>query len=177
MSARPSRDTSAANAALSVRDVPVVRVGSRPRPWTARSPAPTLGSVKGSTDYRMAKRALVRQVTDGSVRLADVCDAHPELMRAARNIGTPADRDCPICALADERADVPADEACTLRLVTYVFGDALRQRSGTVVWNREELDHLASRHRSLMAYTVECCLVCGWNHLVKSYLVGQAHAG
>lgn len=146
-------------------------------PWTAWWGAPTLGCVKGSTDYRMAKRALVRQVTDGSVRLADVCDAHPELLRAARNIGTSADRDCPICALADERAEVPTDEAHTLRLVTYVFGEALRKRSGTVVWNREELDGLAARHRSLTAYTVECCLVCGWNHLVESYPIGQAHAG
>jgi hypothetical protein len=125
----------------------------------------------------MAKRALVRQVTHGAIRVQDVCDAHPELLRAARNIGVPADQDCPICALADERADVPTDEARTLRLVTYVFGDGLRQRSGTVVWTREELDGLAARHRSLTAYTVECCLVCGWNHLAESYLVGRAHAG
>lgn len=133
--------------------------------------------MQGFTDYRMAKRALVRDVTHGAVPLRDVCDAHPELMRAARNVGSPAERDCPICALADQRADVPTDEAPTLRLVTYVFGDALRQRSGTVVWTREELDGMAERHRSLNAYTVECCLVCGWNHLVESYLVGRAHAG
>jgi hypothetical protein len=133
--------------------------------------------MQGVIDYRMAKRALVRQVRRGAVRVADVCDAHPELLRAARNIGTPTDRPCPICDLADDRADVPRDESATLRLVTYVFGDDLRRKSGRVVWTREELGELAAQHRSFTAYRVECCLVCGWNHLADSFLLGRAHAG
>ncbi|MDQ3973795.1 MAG: DUF5318 domain-containing protein [Actinomycetota bacterium] len=133
--------------------------------------------MRGFTDYRMAKRALVRQVTRGSVALEDVCDAHPELLRAARNIGTRTRRSCPICRLADDRADVPRDDADTLRLVTYVFGEDLKRSSGHVVWTREELDGLAAAHHSLAAYVVECCLVCGWNHLVESFLLGRAHAG
>jgi hypothetical protein len=83
--------------------------------------------MRGVTDYRMAKRALVRQVTHGAVRVADVCDAHPELLRAARNIGTPTDRPCPICDLADDRADVPRDESATLRLDTDVYVDDLHE--------------------------------------------------
>jgi hypothetical protein len=133
--------------------------------------------MRGFIDYRLARRALVRQVTRGSVPVAEVCDAHPELLRAARNIGSETARTCPICRLADDRADVPVDEATTLRLVTYVFGDDLQRRSGGVVWTREELDDLARAHRSFTAYVVECCLACGWNHLVESYLLGRAHAG
>ncbi len=133
--------------------------------------------MKGRIDYRIAKRALVRQVTRGLLRVEDVCDAHPELLRAARNIGTPTSRTCPICRLADDRADVPIDESNTLRQVTYVFGDELRQQSGHVVWTGRELGELARKHRAFTAYVVECCLVCGWNHLVESYLLGQAHAG
>jgi uncharacterized protein DUF5318 len=133
--------------------------------------------MQGVIDYRLARRALVRQVTRGSVPLADVCDAHPDLMRAARNVGGETARTCPICRLADDRADVPRDESGTMRLVTYVFGDDLQRRSGHVVWTREELDDLARAHRSFTAYVVECCLVCGWNHLVESYLLGRAHAG
>jgi hypothetical protein len=133
--------------------------------------------MRGFTDYRMAKRALVRLVTRGAVPITDVCDAHPELLRAARNIGTATARTCPICRLADDRADVPIDEADTLRLVTYVFGDDLKRKSGIVVWTRAELDELALAHQSFTAYVVECCLVCGWNHLVESYLLGRAHAG
>lgn len=136
--------------------------------------------MRGFIDYRMAKRALVRQVTRGAVAPEDVCDAHPELLRAARHVGTTTHRGCPICRLGDHRAGATADDdetAETLRLVTYVFGDDLKRLSGHVVWTREELDDLARSHRSFSAYTVECCLVCGWNHLVESYLLGRAHAG
>jgi len=137
--------------------------------------------MRGFIDYRMAKRALVRQVTRGSVPVQDVCDAHPELLRAAGSIGSPTERTCPICRLADDRARGRAvcgdDQADTLRLVTYVFGDDLKRLSGHVVWTRQELDDLARSHRSFSAYVVECCLVCGWNHLVESYLLGRAHAG
>jgi hypothetical protein len=133
--------------------------------------------MRGVTNYRMAKLALVRQVSCGAVRVADVCDAHPELLRAARNIGAPTDHTCPICELADARADVARDETATMRLVTYVFGESLKQRSGKIVWNRRDLDLLAAEHQALTAYVVECCLVCGWNHLAESFLVGQAHAG
>jgi hypothetical protein len=133
--------------------------------------------MRGFIDYRIAKRALVREVTRGVVPVTSVCDAHPDLLRAARNVGQPAQRACPICTLADERADVPKDETLTLRLVTYVYGDDLKRRSGACVWTREELAGLAAEHQSFTAYVVECCLVCGWNHLVESYLLGRAHAG
>lgn len=125
----------------------------------------------------MAKRAVVRQVTRGLVPVEAVCDAHPELLRAARNIGTPTSRTCPICRLADNRADVPIDQDSTLWQVTYVFGDALRQKSGHVVWTTEELDAFARRYEEFTTYVVECCLVCGWNHLVESFILGRAVAG
>lgn len=123
----------------------------------------------------MAKRALVRQVTRGVVAVQDVVDAHPELLRAARNIGTETARTCPICRLADDRADIPIDADCTLREVTYAYGDALRQRSGTVVWTQADLEALADEHTSFTAYRVECCLVCGWNHLISAELMGTDH--
>ncbi|MEE8600157.1 DUF5318 family protein [Euzebya tangerina] len=129
----------------------------------------------GRIDYRMAKRALVSQVTRGAVAVQDVVDAHPELLRAAANVGRVTARTCPICRLADERAAVPHDRDTTLREVTYVFGSSLRQRSGRVVWTTDELHDLASRYASFTAYTVECCLVCGWNHLVTAELFGTDH--
>ncbi len=130
--------------------------------------------MRGFTDYRMAKRALVREVSEGQRPVSDVCDAHPELLRAARNVGTAVDQDCPICELADDRAEVARDDVA-LRQVIYVFGDSLRRRSGAVVWNRAELGDLAATHTSFTAYVVECCLVCGWNHLIESFLLGTEH--
>lgn len=129
----------------------------------------------GRIDYRMAKRALVRQVTRGQVPIQDVVDVHPELLRAARNIGSETARTCPICRMADNRADVPLDRGNTLREVVYIYGDALRQRTGRVVWSDAELRAMAQRYRSFTAYTVECCLVCGWNHLVTAELFGTDH--
>ncbi|PSO49488.1 MAG: hypothetical protein BRC31_08730 [Actinobacteria bacterium QS_5_72_10] len=128
----------------------------------------------GVTDYRMAKRALVAEVSRGARPLADVCDAHPDLLRAARNAGTVMRADCPICELADDRADVARDDVA-LRQVVYVFGDSLRRRSGGLVWSREELAGMAATYDSFTAYVVECCLVCGWNHLVESHLLGTQH--
>lgn len=135
----------------------------------------TLGEVKGRIDYRMAKRALVRQVTRGLVGVQDVCDAHPELLRAARNVGRETSRTCPICRMADSRADIPIDADSTLREVTYVYGKALRQRQGRVVWTDDELRDLAESVSSFTSYTVECCLVCGWNHLLIAELHGSDH--
>jgi hypothetical protein len=43
----------------------------------------------------------------------EVCDAHPELVRAAREVGQPTSEDCPIC------------QDHTLVLVSYVFGPRL----------------------------------------------------
>jgi len=125
--------------------------------------------VQGLTDYSLARRAVVRGVADGSVDRGDVCDAHPELLQAARNVGAAARRSCPICRLADESAAVPADEADSLRLVTYVFAESLRRPSGIVAWGTEEIERLARSHDGIAVYTVECCLVCGWNHLAESY--------
>ena len=123
----------------------------------------------------MAKRALIRQVARGTVPVADVADAHPELLRAAANVGAETSRTCPICRLADDRADVAFDDAATLREVVYVYGKALRQRNGTIVWDAGGLAELARSVRSFTAYTVECCVVCGWNHLVTAELHGTDH--
>ena len=126
-------------------------------------------------DYALARRAVLRDLRSGRRDRTDVCDAHPELLRAARNIGAITRRSCPICLLADDRADVAPDETPTLRQVTYVYGGDLNRRNGHVVWDRAELDGLAASHQSFTAYVVECCLVCGWNHLHESVLMGQAH--
>src|SRR5262245_21456792 len=51
----------------------------------------------GIVDHRLARRMLINQVRLGRLRRDEVCDAHPELIRAARNVGTETSADCPIC--------------------------------------------------------------------------------
>jgi hypothetical protein len=124
-----------------------------------------LGSLRGagrvgSVDHRLARRHLINEYRRGRLRQDQVCDAHPELLRAARNVGSPASVPCPICA------DVE------LRLVTYVFGHRLPAH-GRCVADAAELRKLtsASAHE-LTAYVVEACTACKWHHLLRVIPVG-----
>src|SRR3984957_21100507 len=74
------------------------------------------GQVAGSVDYLLARNAVIREFRKGRLSKLDVCDAHPELLRAARNLGRPTGDECPICEDAD------------LVDVTFVFGS--RRPSG-----------------------------------------------
>ncbi len=115
-------------------------------------------------DYTLAKRAKLTELRGGRLSRTEVCDAHPELLRAARNVGESTLVLCPVCAES------------SLVHVTYVFGDALRQDSGRV-WPR---DGLAALHRSVeefACYVVEVCTACYWNHLARRYLLGRRHVG
>ena len=51
----------------------------------------------GEIDYRLARNMVVSEFRKGRLSRLDVCDAHPELLRAARNVGEPAIQDCPVC--------------------------------------------------------------------------------
>lgn len=115
-------------------------------------------------DYRLARRAALASVRQGSLDTADICDAHPELMRAARNIGERCDPVCPVCSHD------------SLRLVRYVYGPELKRDNGRVVYPEEWLTELASRHEQFTCYVVEVCVDCAWNHLVRAYQAGRKFA-
>jgi hypothetical protein len=89
-----------------------------------------------------------------------VCDAHPDLMRAARNFGDATDVRCPICV------------ADNVVLVTYVFGPRLPSHGRCVTKPNEleEFRRLAQRGASgdYTAYVVEACRSCAWHHLLRS---------
>jgi hypothetical protein len=112
--------------------------------------------VSGQVDYRLARNAIVREFRRGRLSRLDVCDAHPELMRAALNVGHESREDCPIC------------EKAKVRLVSYVFGTRLAP-SGVCVTSDEELARLARASRDMVCYVVEVCPSCSWNHLARSF--------
>jgi hypothetical protein len=114
-------------------------------------------------DYRMAKRAVLRDLRRGMLSRIDVCDAHPELVRAAKHIGQETKEVCPVC-----------DEA-GLRLVVYTYGKDLKRSSG---YPRPASD-LRELRRSIgefVCYVVEVCMECSWNHLVRSFVTGRRAA-
>lgn len=114
---------------------------------------------KGRIDYRMQRRAVLRDVRAGLRDPADVRDAHPDLLRAGTHIGAEARDDCPLC-----------DEG-RLRHVTYVFRDRDRRTQGGRAVPRESLPAQVDRYGDLSVYTVEVCLDCHWHHLVESFLL------
>jgi hypothetical protein len=112
---------------------------------------------RGRVDYRMARRATVRDVREGLTPRDAVCDAHPDLVRAGTWIGQEVDDDCPMC------------DGDTLAHVTYIFpsyGPASRR--GRAV-PRDSLAAQVRRHGDLVVYTVEVCRACAWHHLIEKF--------
>jgi hypothetical protein len=120
--------------------------------------------MRPTTEYALARRAVLRDFRRGVLTRLDVCDAHPELMRAAHNIGTKLRDDCPVCGAAN------------LRLVSYVYGDKLKQANGRAIASENELKRLGRTCDEFALYDVEVCTECRWNHLRRQSLHGRMHA-
>jgi hypothetical protein len=148
-----------------------------PRTLTVRTPpsqgrpaVPRAGSrlythpVPSVTDYALARRAVLRDFRSGALTRLDVCDAHPELMRAAQNIGVAITDQCPVCGDSN------------LRLVSYVYGEKLKQANGRAISDTSELLKLGASCDEFACYDVEVCLDCRWNHLRRQSLHGRLHA-
>ena len=131
---------------------------ARLRPWFGRTLA-DVTSRRSVVDYGLARRATLASVYAGHTTVADVCDAHPYLLRAAKFHGEPTQDRCPICKRA------------RLTHVTYVYGDELGQYEGRVKQARE-LAEMAAEYGEFRVYVVEVCQSCAWNHLACSYVLG-----
>ncbi len=110
-----------------------------------------------TVDYTLAKRALLAQLRTGLLGRADICDAHPELLRAAKNVGEHSRRDCPVCVGAK------------LRLLAYVYGDSLKENNGRV-WPLDVGLSMAADRPGSWCYVVEVCTECQWNHLSEAFV-------
>lgn len=137
-------------------------------PQTRRGPKRTpLGASRraelGVIDYTLAKRALLRNARRGMLAITDLCDAHPELMRAAKYVGEPTANDCPVCGR--ER----------LVLLAYVYGDGLKADNGRV-WSIETGLKLTAANPGACCYVVEVCRGCQWNHLHEAFTARRSAA-
>lgn len=119
--------------------------------------------VPGEVDYRLSRQAVISEFKKGRLARHEVCDAHPELRRAARECGEPSRRDCPIC------------EAEKLVMVSYVFGPRLPSH-GRCITSKAELRALAKRSGEFACYVVEVCPGCSWNHLTRSFVLQSARS-
>ena len=90
-----------------------------------------------------------------------MCDAHPELMRAAREVGQ-----------AHRRSGARSARTTQIRLVSYVFGPRL-PAFGRCITKASELRDFNRRAGSFTCYVVEVCPSCGWNHLFRTWALGR----
>jgi len=116
----------------------------------------------GEVDYRLVRKHTLDEFKRGRLSKLDVCDAHPELLRAARNVGEARTEDCPIC------------EDATLVLVSFAFGARLPAH-GRCITTRKELTQLRRGAQEATCYVVEVCTACAWNQLVRSFRLGNGN--
>jgi hypothetical protein len=110
-------------------------------------------------DYALQRRALLAEVHAGRIGLAEVCDATPYLLRAAKFHGEPSSVTCPLCRKE------------SLTLVSWVYGDALKHAANSAR-TTDELSRMATLYEEFSVFVVEVCRTCSWNHLVQSYVLG-----
>lgn len=127
------------------------------RPESLRGVRPTTPS--GQIDYRLVRRHTIDEFKRGRLSRTDVCDAQPELLRAARNVGEERNETCPIC-----------DEAQVV-LVSFAFGARLPAH-GRCITTEKELARLSARRDEVTCYLVEVCPDCAWNQLVMTFPIG-----
>lgn len=112
-------------------------------------------------DHTLQRRSALAALVLTATGASDHLDPHPYLLRAARNHGISAQERCPWCRKED-----------TLKYLNYVYGDELGPYSGRLR-TATELRAMAFEHGQFRVYVVEVCADCGWNHLVRSYVLGD----
>jgi hypothetical protein len=116
-------------------------------------------STASRVDYSLARRAVLREYHSGQVSRFEICDAHPDLLRAARYSGEKTSEACPIC------------DGGPLLLIAYAFSDTFPKRENGKVWPRDDIAPLLKLGDARL-YTVEVCLDCSWNHLLSQVAFG-----
>ncbi|MGQ0743326.1 MAG: DUF5318 family protein [Acidimicrobiales bacterium] len=114
----------------------------------------------GQVDYRIVRQHVLAEFGRGRLARREICDAHPELLRVATNLGRPTPDTCPVCREAN------------LVLVSWAFGSRL-PASGRCVNTLAEMTALSRRRDESRCYVVEVCTQCRWNHLRRSFGLGR----
>ena len=118
-------------------------------------------SRREAVDYSLQRRATLESWRQSSRAVRDdVCDAEPLLIRSALHHGEETTTVCPIC------------EHERIMNLHYVFGEQLGQYSGRIK-SPGELEVMQDEFGEFKVCVVEVCTECGWNHMIKTYLLGD----
>ena len=105
------------------------------------------------------RESIVKEYRRGRLGRPEVCDAQPELLRVARNLGRETDTECPIC------------EHEQLVHVMFAFGPGLPP-GGLPLADVASLSKAGSKSGDVACYLVEVCTGCSWNHLLSVFAPG-----
>jgi hypothetical protein len=125
------------------------------RERTKRSPEEAISGL-AQIEYRLARDTTIREYRRGRLSRIDVCDAQPELLRVASNLGRPTEIECPIC------------EDNELVQVLFAFGPRLPS-GGRALRTTTEVRGLSRSGEEVAFYLVEVCVQCRWNHLLRMF--------
>ncbi|MDR1853079.1 MAG: DUF5318 domain-containing protein [Propionibacteriaceae bacterium] len=119
-------------------------------------------SKRDEVDYALQRRNSLQRVFGRARSLtpSDICDADPMLIRSALHHGELTKTHCPVC------------ETNRLVNLNYVFGDQLGQYSGRIK-SEAELVEMQTEYGDFKVCVVEVCTDCGWNHMIRSYRLGD----
>ncbi len=129
-------------------------VGSGPQSYWGAGGPPRPSRI----EYRLIREHVVREFRRGRLSRPDVCDAQPELMRVAKNLGRQTSTECPIC-----------EQACLVH-ASFAFGSRLPAQGRALAPG--ELAKLSRNSGEIACYVVEVCTECSWNHLLRMFTVG-----
>lgn len=133
------------------------------------SPSAPLSHRVESRELERAR--LLSKLRGQEVALSEVLDATSQLIASAEVLGEPCDKPCPIC------------HQKSLRLTRWIHSKWLGEKSGTARSVREiqkVMEDFAVAHAGtgagdveaeLSIHTVEVCLRCKWNFLVRHEVV------
>lgn len=110
----------------------------------------------GIVEHELDRRRTLRAYSRGEITRAAICDASREVRSSAEVLGVPTGRQCPIC----ERE---------LRDTRWIHSSAIGEKSGTARSLAEirQLLFALPVGNDLTVHTVEVCLYCGWNYLLR----------
>lgn len=118
--------------------------------------------------HDLDRRRTLRSLRVGEIPRAEACDAARALRSSAEVLGVRSEAPCPVCGTGE------------LREVAWIYGSSIGEKSGTARSLSEIRAIVATlfpdgsvhSDTDLTVHTVEVCLECGWNHLLREDTYG-----
>lgn len=110
-------------------------------------------------DHQLDRQRVLAQLRRGEISARDVRDASHHLLNSAEVLGAATNRACPLCG------------APGLKDTLWIHGAGLGEKSGTAR-SVKEIDRVVEAYEDFSIHTVEVCMKCRWNFLIREEMIG-----